>query len=126
MATFVPIAENIWIVDGDNVNFHGFPYPTRSVVVRFKNGGLWIWSPIELSDRLRSEIQSIGQPAHFPTRYIIFFLATGMRHFPTRSFGGLHLRYESAATSSFNRHSSMSHRPHGLGKSTSAGSAGPS
>ena len=64
MATFVPIAENIWIVDGDNVNFHGFPNPTRSVVVRLQNGGRWIWSPIELSDRLRSEIQTIGQPAH--------------------------------------------------------------
>lgn len=80
MATFVPIAENIWIVDGDNVNFHGFPYPTRSVVVRLQNGGLWIWSPIELSDRLRSEIQTIGQPAHLISPNKIHHLFLGDWH----------------------------------------------
>lgn len=90
MATFVPIAENIWIVDGDNVNFHGFPYPTRSVVVRLQNGGLWIWSPIELSDRLRSEIQTIGQPAHLisPNKIHHLFLGDWHAAFPDAELWG--------------------------------------
>lgn len=60
MATFVPIAEDLWVLDGENVDFHGFAFPTRSVIVRLRTGGLWIWSPIKLDDKLRNEIQSIG------------------------------------------------------------------
>ena len=90
MATLVPIAENIWIVDGDNVNFHGFPYPTRSVVVRLKNGGLWIWSPIELSDRLRCEVQIIGRPAHLvsPNKIHHLFLGDWHAAFPDAELWG--------------------------------------
>ncbi|WP_210338503.1 hypothetical protein [Bradyrhizobium commune] len=91
MAAFVPIAENIWIIEGSNVSFHGFPYPTRSVVVRLQNGDLWIWSPIELGANLRNEIQTFGRPAHLvsPNKIHHFISVTGMRHFLTRSFGDL-------------------------------------
>jgi hypothetical protein len=64
MASLLAIAENIWIVDGDNVDFHGFSYPTRSVIIRLQDGGLWVWSPIALTDGLRREIEAIGRPAH--------------------------------------------------------------
>lgn len=90
MAAFVPIAESIWILNGSNVNFHGFPYPTRSVVVRLQNGDLWIWSPIELSNELRSEIQTFGRPAHLVSPNKIHHLYLGDWHaaFPDAKLWG--------------------------------------
>lgn len=58
------LADNIWIVEGDIVDFHGFPYPTRSVLVRLASGDLWCWSPIALTPALQSEIEQIGTPKH--------------------------------------------------------------
>jgi hypothetical protein len=53
------IESDIWMVDGPDVSFYGFPYPTRMVVVR-RGGDLWIWSPIELSDELKAEVDALG------------------------------------------------------------------
>lgn len=64
MPGLIPIAEDIWLAEGGNVNFYGFTYPTRSVVVRLPGRELWVWSPIALSDDLRAEIAAIGRPCH--------------------------------------------------------------
>lgn len=90
MALLVAIGENIWMIDGDNVSFHGFAYPTRSVIVRFPDGGLWIWSPIKLSDQLRSEIESLGQPAHLvsPNKLHHLFLKEWHAAFPDAELWG--------------------------------------
>ena len=56
------IAENIWVVEGKCVNFYSFAYPTRSVIVRMKDGGLWVWSPIALNDNLKKEVDALGAP----------------------------------------------------------------
>ena len=40
--------DALWVAEGDIVSFFGFPYPTRSVVVRLDAGRLWVWSPIRL------------------------------------------------------------------------------
>ncbi|MEP2990728.1 MAG: DUF4336 domain-containing protein [Parasphingorhabdus sp.] len=58
------LAENIWIAEGDIVDFHGFPYPTRCVIVRLANQDLWCWSPIALTPELKTEIGEIGKPKH--------------------------------------------------------------
>lgn len=58
------VAENIWLAEGDIVNFYGFPYPTRSVVIRLSNGDLWVWSPIKLTEQLKAEIDALGHAAH--------------------------------------------------------------
>jgi hypothetical protein len=54
----------LWIAEGETVNFYGFPYPTRSVIARLENGGLWIWSPVNLDDVLRAEIDRLGPVRH--------------------------------------------------------------
>ncbi|MGI9353949.1 MAG: DUF4336 domain-containing protein [Rhizobiaceae bacterium] len=64
MSRLGKISEDIWISEGDIVNFYGFPYPTRSVIIRLGNGELWVWSPIALSEELRNEIEAIGEPRH--------------------------------------------------------------
>ncbi len=40
------LAEDLWIAEGEIVNFYGFAYPTRSVILRLADGSLWVWSPI--------------------------------------------------------------------------------
>jgi len=64
MSRLKQVAADIWLSEGDTVNFYGFPYPTRCVIVRLKDDKLWIWSPIALSDELKSEIEALGQPGH--------------------------------------------------------------
>jgi hypothetical protein len=61
-----PVGENLWIAEGPDVSFHGFPYPTRMAVARLCDGSLWLWSPIALDDRLRREIGTLGEP-----RYVV-------------------------------------------------------
>jgi hypothetical protein len=59
-----PIDDGIWLAEGGNVSFYGFPYPTRSVIVRLEDRRLWIWSPIALTPQLRSEVDELGAVAH--------------------------------------------------------------
>ncbi len=58
------LAENIWLVNGACVDFYGFPYPTRMVIIRLESGGLWVWSPIHLTQALRAEVEKLGRPVH--------------------------------------------------------------
>ncbi len=62
MNVLEPIGERIWIVEGTPVSFHGFPYPTRMVVVRLDSGALWVWSPVALDERVRTAIDQLGEP----------------------------------------------------------------
>ncbi len=64
MPALVPIGDHIWLADGGLVDFYGFPYPTRMVVVRLENGLLWVWSPIGLSANLRNEVDALGRVGH--------------------------------------------------------------
>ena len=57
-----PVGEDLWVVDGPLVkmSFLGisFPFPTRMVVVRLKSRELFIWSPTELVEGLRLQIDA--------------------------------------------------------------------
>lgn len=61
-----PLGGDIWLVEGPTVSFLGLPYPTRMVVVRFRNGDLWIWSPIALTPELERSVNQYGL-----VRYIV-------------------------------------------------------
>lgn len=57
----------IWIVDGPTVTAAaGFHYPTRMAIIRLCDGGLFLWSPVALTDDLRAEMESLGD-----VRYLI-------------------------------------------------------
>lgn len=60
MSMLEQLDDNIWIADGPDVSFYGFPYPTRMAVVRL-DGGLWVWSPIELTEILEAAVRQVGQ-----------------------------------------------------------------
>lgn len=74
------VADEIWIAEGGNVNFYGFPYPTRSVIVRLNGESLWVWSPIALSAQLRREVEALGTPTHLVSPNKIHHLFLGEWH----------------------------------------------
>lgn len=51
---------SIWTAEGPVVSFLSFPYPTRMALIRLSNGGLFVWSPIALSDALKEEVDALG------------------------------------------------------------------
>ncbi len=57
---------SLYVAEGPTVSFYGFPYPTRMAVVLLSGGGVWVWSPIALTDKLASSIETIG-----PVRHIV-------------------------------------------------------
>ena len=86
----IEVASDVWIVDGGPVNFYGFPYPTRSVVVRLPNRQLWIWSPVVLHESLRHEVDALGDVAHLvsPNKLHHLFLGDWLEMYPEARLWG--------------------------------------
>ncbi len=84
------IGESIWLAEGELVNFFGFPYPTRSVVARLKDGALWIWSPIKLTPALQQEIDALGRVAHLvsPNKIHHLYLQDWQAVYPSAKLWG--------------------------------------
>ncbi|CAN5900481.1 hypothetical protein BH23ACT11_BH23ACT11_02800 [soil metagenome] len=64
-----PFGEGIWIVDGPVVRMSAYlgvsvPFPTRMVVIRLSSGDLFVWSPTELDNELRTQIDALGPVRH--------------------------------------------------------------
>jgi Domain of unknown function (DUF4336) len=59
-ALLTQFAAYIWIADGGTVSVAGFRYPTRMAVMRLSDGGLFVWSPVALTDALRAVVDAIG------------------------------------------------------------------
>lgn len=58
------VHDALWVAEGEIVSFFGFPYPTRSVITRLENGDLWVWSPVNLTADLSSEMDCLGSVRH--------------------------------------------------------------
>ena len=59
-----PFGEGIWLADGPPAHVAGFAYPTRMAVIRLAGGGLFIWSPVALTDALRTAVEVLGDVHH--------------------------------------------------------------
>lgn len=64
--TVQPFGPDIGVVDGPTVVSAGFRYPTRMAVLRVPDQGVFIWSPIALTEDLRAAVDAIG-----PVRFIV-------------------------------------------------------
>jgi hypothetical protein len=86
----VPIGEALWLVEGDIVSFFGFPYPTRAVIARLDNGDLWVWSPVRLTDELKTAVDAIGRVAHLvsPNKLHYLYLEQWQRAWPSAKLWG--------------------------------------
>jgi len=83
-------APNLWIAEGQCVNFHGFAYPTRSVVARLENGDIWVWSPIKMTEELAQEVEALGPVRHLvsPNKIHHLFLSEWQQRFPNALLWG--------------------------------------
>jgi hypothetical protein len=76
--------QEIWTADGPEVAVLGFRYPTRMAIIRLPDGGLFVWSPIRLTDSLRAEVDAVGPVRHIvaPNSLHHLFLAEWKRACP--------------------------------------------
>lgn len=82
---------SIWLADGPVVNGEaGFHFPTRMAVIRLQDGGLFVWSPVALSDALREEVTALGPVTHVvaPNSLHHMFLAEWRAAFPQARLHG--------------------------------------
>lgn len=55
-------APGLWIADGPTVTAAaGFHFPTRMAVIRLTGGALFVWSPLPLTDELRTAVEALGE-----------------------------------------------------------------
>lgn len=83
-----PLAPEIWMVDGPTIQFGvtGFkmPFPTRMIVIRMVDGGLFVHSPTALTEGLRKEIEALGPVRHViaPNRIHYWWIPTWRQAYP--------------------------------------------
>jgi hypothetical protein len=76
--------HEVWIADGPDIAIVGFHYPTRMAVIKLSDHSLFIWSPIQLMDNLRTEVDALGQVRHIiaPNSLHHLFLPEWKRAYP--------------------------------------------
>jgi hypothetical protein len=76
--------HEVWTADGIDVVIAGFHYPTRMAVIRLSDGRLFIWSPIQLTETLRAEVDALGDVRHIiaPNSLHHLFLAEWKNAYP--------------------------------------------
>lgn len=77
-------APSLYLADGPTVSFYGFPYATRMALVRLRDGGLWVWSPIALTPALEAAVDALGPVREIvsPNKIHHLFLAEWARRWP--------------------------------------------
>src|SRR4051812_2801799 len=77
------IAPDIWHVP-HNFTANGLPVSSRMTVVRLKNGGLWLHSPVPLTDRDRADLEALGNVEYIvaPSKTHHLFAAECSAAFP--------------------------------------------
>ena len=90
MSRLEKLDDWVWLAEGDVVSFYGFAYPTRSVIARLADGGLWVWSPVKLAAELRAEVDSLGRVAHLvsPNKLHHLYLAEWKSAYPGATLWG--------------------------------------
>lgn len=77
--------DEIWVADGTAlVAAGGFHYPTRMAVIRLPDRTLLVWSPIALTDDLKTELEKFGTVAHLvaPNSLHHMFLSEWIEAYP--------------------------------------------
>ena len=84
------LASDIWVAEGGVVSFHGFDYPTRMVIVRLADGGLWLWSPIKRNAEIEGAVGALGPVQHIvsPNKLHYLFLGEWQAAFPNAKLWG--------------------------------------
>ena len=81
--------ENIWTVAAP-LSFFGIELGTRMTVVRLEDGGLWLHSPVEMTDELEARVAELGEVAHVvaPSRFHHLYAGEWAEAFPEATLWG--------------------------------------
>lgn len=85
METLREFGPDIWIANGPPVELFGpINFPSRMIVVRLGDGGLWINSPVSASEAEIEHLAAIGPVRYLvaPTRLHVWRLRQWKPHFP--------------------------------------------
>lgn len=79
-----PFGPGVWLADGPRTEVIGFRYPTRMAVIRLADGGLFVWSPVALTEPLRRQVDDLGEVRHLvaPNSLHHLFLAEWRQAYP--------------------------------------------
>ncbi len=83
-----PFADGVWLVDGPEIRMdYGplkLPFPTRMVIVRLADGGLWVHSPIAPDEALFAAVDALGPVRHLvaPNSIHYWFMADWLARYP--------------------------------------------
>lgn len=91
MSELVAVGPELWLAQGEVVDFHGFPYDTRMLAARLGSGDVWLWSPVRPTDALAREIGALGPVRHLvsPNSIHHLFLGHWQERFPEARLWGL-------------------------------------
>lgn len=84
-ATLKQFGREIWTAEGvEVVAMLGFRYPTRMAVIRLSGGDLFVWSPVALTESLRTEVDALGKVRHLiaPNALHHLFIAEWKQAYP--------------------------------------------
>lgn len=89
MSGLTAIDEGVWVAAAPQT-FMGLHVGTRMTVVRLPTGGLWVCSPIALSDELRGELDDLGPVEHVvgPNKYHHLHLGEYVEAYPEARLHG--------------------------------------
>lgn len=84
MQTLRQFSHNVWIFDGETVQWYGMPYSTRMTVIVLPNQKLWIHSPSKITDSLLDDLAVLGEPAYLvsPNKIHHLYLEEWKKRFP--------------------------------------------
>lgn len=84
------VQDDLWVAEGSIVSFFGAPYPTRCVIARLQDGGLWVWSPVALTAALRGAVDRLGPVRHLvsPNKLHHLYLREWKATYPEASLWG--------------------------------------
>lgn len=77
--------REIWTAEGTEVAaMLGFRYPTRMTVIRLPGDDLFVWSPVALTEGLRTEVDALGKVRHLiaPNTLHHLFIAEWKQAYP--------------------------------------------
>lgn len=83
------IANDLWTVES-RVRFVGQRLPARMVVVRLRDGSLFVHSPVEADARLEAELEVLGPVRHLvaPSKYHHLWLGDWVKRYPDATVYG--------------------------------------
>jgi hypothetical protein len=70
------VADGVWVADAP-FSFFGVRLGTRMTVVRLRDGGLFVHSPVSLTPALRAEVDALGSVRHIVAPNIAHHLYVG-------------------------------------------------